>query len=287
MSTFLKVRVLLTSSQRRSAVALMALLVVGMVLETLGVGLVIPTLALMTNRDFVDQYPQIQPLIRSLGYPSSIQLIQMAMLGLVGIYLIKNLFLAFLASRQTKFAYGVQAQMSQRLFTAYLRQPYTFHLQRNSAHLIRNVTSEVAMFTEAIMSAMLIATELLVLIGIATLLLMVEPLGTMIVVLVLGGAAWGFYRFTRGRIARWGAARLHHDGMRMQHLQQGLGGAKDVKLLGREGDFLEHTDCITPGARASDDFRRPCNYSLASGLNSWRSLALQHWLSPCPLPAGI
>ena len=56
---------------------------------------------------------------------------------------------------------------------------------------------------------------------------------------VLGTAAWGFHRPTRGRIARWGKARQHHDGVRLQHLQQGLGGAKDVKLLGRETDYLD------------------------------------------------
>ena len=106
---------------------------IGMVLETIGIGLVIPTLVLMTEQDLAARYPRLQPLLYSLGNPSPVHLIQMAMLGLVGIYLIKNLFLAFLAWRQTRFAYGVQVQLSQRLFTTYLRQPYTFHLQRNSA----------------------------------------------------------------------------------------------------------------------------------------------------------
>src|SRR5690606_10572290 len=32
--------------------------------------------------------------------------------------------------------------------------------------------------------------------------------------------------------------RLHHDGLRYQHVQQGLGGVKDVKLLGREAEFI-------------------------------------------------
>ena len=68
---------------------------------------------------------------------------------------LKNLFLAFLAWRQTRFAFGVQTQLSQRLFTAYLRQPYTFHLQRNSAQLIRNVIGEVGMFTEVLMAAIM------------------------------------------------------------------------------------------------------------------------------------
>ncbi|HVY06743.1 MAG TPA: ABC transporter ATP-binding protein [Burkholderiales bacterium] len=238
-SSFAKVRSLLTPSQRRGAVILVGLLVVGMMFETLGIGLVIPTLALMTSEDLAQRYPVLHPLVEALGKPSQAELIRMAMLALVGIYLLKNLFLAFLAWWQTRYAYAVQTELSQRLFTGYLRQPYTFHLQRNSAKLIRNVTTEVGMFADAIMSALLVATESLVLLGVATLLLTVEPVGATIVVLVLGGAAWIFYKVTRGRIARWGIARQYHEGLRMQHLQQGLGGAKDVKLLGRERDFIE------------------------------------------------
>ena len=45
--------------------------------------------------------------------------------------------------------------------------------------------------------------------------------------------------FTRAQIAEWGTQRVYHEGLRLQHLQQGLGGAKDVILLGREKEFLQ------------------------------------------------
>jgi len=61
----------------------------------------------------------------------------------------------------------------------------------------------------------------------------------MIAVLILGGAAWTFYQGMRARVVRWGESRQKHDVLRLQHLQQGLGGAKDVKLLGRESNFLD------------------------------------------------
>jgi len=96
------------------------------------------------------------------------------------------------------------------------------------------------MFTgNGIQPGITLLTELLVALGLCSLLLLVEPLGALIVVSVLGAAAWGFHRLTRGHIARWGKARQYHDGMRLQHLQQGLGGAKDVTLLGRETDVLD------------------------------------------------
>ena len=235
-----KIWALLTAPERRSAVALLGLMFIGMVLETLSVGLVIPALALFTQNDIARKYPALRPTLEALGNPSQQTLVIGGMLLLVAVYLVKVLFLAFLAWRQTRFAFAVQAHLSQRLFTEYLRQPYTFHLQRNSAQLIRNVINEINLFTfNGMLPGMLLLTESLVLIGLLALLLVVEPVGAAIVVGVLGGATWGFHRVTRGSITRWGAARQLHEGLRIQHLQQGLGGAKDVKLLGRESDFLE------------------------------------------------
>jgi ATP-binding cassette, subfamily B, bacterial PglK len=237
-TTTQKIRSILTPSERKSALLLLCLMSIGMVLEMLGIGLIIPVIAILMQDDLITKHPGIRPLLQFLDNPSHNQLVVGAMVGLVGIFLVKNLFLAFLAWRQARFAFGVQVQVSQRLFTTYLRQPYTFHLQRNSAQLIRNVTGEVNMFTTAINSSLLITSEILVLLGITTLLLLVEPLGALVSVMVLGGAAWIFQRSTRARITRWGKARQYHDGLRIQHLQQGLGGAKDVKLLGRESEFL-------------------------------------------------
>jgi ATP-binding cassette, subfamily B, bacterial PglK len=56
---------------------------------------------------------------------------------------------------------------------------------------------------------------------------------------VMGLAAWMFSLATRGRVGRWGLARQHHEGVRLQRLQEALGGAKDVMLLGREAEFLK------------------------------------------------
>lgn len=239
LSTARKIWNILTSSERRSALVLLGLMFIGMVLETLGVGVVIPALGLLTQGDAARNYPALQSVLQALGNPSQQILVIGGMLLLVGVYLIKTLFLAFLVWRQTCFVYGVQAQLSQRLFTVYLQQPYTFHLQRNSAQLIRNVINEVGIFAgNGVMSAIILLTESLVLIGLCSLLLIVEPVGALIVLSVFGTAAWGFNRLTRTHIARWGEARQYHEGLRIQHLQQGLGGAKDVKLLGREIEFL-------------------------------------------------
>ena len=167
-----KIWSLLTPAERRNAMILLGLMLIGMVLETLGVGLAIPALALLTQQDLAHNYPTLQPVLQALGNPNQKTLVIGGMLALIGVYLIKTLFLSFLAWRQTRFSFELQARLSQRLFTIYLRQPYTFHLSRNSAQLIRNIGSEVNQFTHGALTAgMLLLTESLVLIGLCSLLL--------------------------------------------------------------------------------------------------------------------
>lgn len=224
-------------------------MLVGMFLETLGIGLVIPTLAVMTQGNIESRYPSLAPAISLLGHPSNEKLVIWGMVILVTAYLIKTLFLGFLAWRQMGFVFGVQANLSQRLFAGYLQQPYCFHLQRNSAELIRNITNEVTLFSQSgFLSAMLLITEGLVITGISLLLIYVEPMGAMLVVTSLGLAAWGMNAFTKKRIMSWGESRQTHEGLKMQFLQEGLGGVKDVKLLGCDEEFLKQYQVQSEGS---------------------------------------
>jgi ABC-type multidrug transport system fused ATPase/permease subunit len=230
----------LDPSERRQAVWLLGLMIIGMFMETLGIGLVVPAVALFMEEDLSSAYPALNPFIQWIGNPQRQQLVVWGMSALVLIYVAKTLYLAFLIWEQNRFNNRVQVHLSQRLFTLYLRQPYAFHLQRNSAQLIRNIVSEIGYFLSTGLTAiMTLITESLVLAGIVSLLLVVEPLGSIGIVVVVGATCLIFQKATKSKVIRWGQQRQLHDGLRIQQVQQGLGGAKDVKLLGREQDFLD------------------------------------------------
>ena len=207
-------------------------------LDTVGIGLVVPMLSLITERDPAARYPALGQVTEVMGYPTQAQLIVIAILFVLAIYIIKNTYLAFMTWRQFSFLATVQVDLSQRLFASYIARPYGYHLQRNSAELIRNVISEVALVNTGFTSVLAIIAEGLMVCGIATLLLIMEPVGAIAIVLLLGVAGWTFHRATRRYVLQWGQQRQHHDLLRQQHLMQGLGGIKEVKLLGREDSFL-------------------------------------------------
>lgn len=239
MTVLTRILALLTQVERRKVSYLLVLMFVGMLLETMSIGLVVPLVGLMMQDNIAVKYPAVVPVLAYFNNPSQTQIIVGAMSFLVFVYLIKSGFLAFSIWKQTSFAYKLQQRISEQLFKSYLNQPYTFHLYKNSADLIRNATTEVTLFTLVINALLLLITEIMVLIGIASILIYIEPVGAIVVVSALVVAGLFFNRFTRNRILRWGKARQYHDGLRIQHLQQGLGGVKEVKLYGREDDFLK------------------------------------------------
>ena len=230
---------MLSPAQHRSAMILLGLMVIGMVMETLGISLIIPLIALMTKGDLSSDYPMLIPWLEFLGNPSQKELIVFSMLLLAGVYVVKVVFLVFLVWLQARFLSWVNSDFSLRLYTSYLRQPYAFHLKRNSVELIRNAINQTGQVAGAIQSYLAIATEFFILFGILALMLVVEFVGTLMVLSVFGLASWGFYSFTRRRIRLWGEEYQNHDKLRLQYLREGLGAAKDVKLLGREKEFLD------------------------------------------------
>lgn len=237
MATFAKLLDLLDPAQRRAGVVLLGFMLVAMVLETAGIGLIVPVLAVITDPASGERYPLLQSATQRLGGERS-HLVVAVVSAIVLLYAIKAGFLALLAWWQARYVFSIEAGLSRQLYMGYLCQPYEFHMQRNSALLVRNVTTGVGQFASAVMSGTTLVSECLVLFGVAALLLYAEPLGAVFVGGSLALAGYVFYRLTRERILRWGSARQHHEGQRLQCLQQGLGGVRDVKLLGREQQFV-------------------------------------------------
>jgi ATP-binding cassette, subfamily B, bacterial PglK len=237
MSTVRHIWSILLPRQRRAGVVLFALVLMGTVLETFSVGLVVPALAFMTGGASAPS-PRLTRWLEWLGNPSSNQLILLVLLLLLGVYAVKSAFLLFVAYWQSRFVTATQASTSRRLFAIYLAQPWTFHLQRHSAELMRTI-NESQEFSQICGVFLMTVSEALVLCGLVGLLLWFEPTGAIVVAGMLGAAAWLFNLIARPRARRWANAQRHHAKMIIKHVQQGLGGAKDVKIRGCEQEFLD------------------------------------------------
>jgi len=229
----------LQSDERRSLVGVFVLILIGTVLETFSVGMMIPVLSVIAsdNQKISLVFFTIEPSL------DKSQLIQLAVGLILAVYVFKNVFLAASTWIQRGFLTRVTSRIAARMLEIYIRQPYAFHLRKNSSTLIRN-TQDASMLVAAGIEPMLtILTEGLIAVALFTVLVVVEPLGTICVIGLLLFATFIFQRFFDQKLQRWGTQRQIQKGSIIQTIQQSLGAVKDVQVLGREEWFVnEHRE---------------------------------------------
>ena len=226
----------LVPTERRRLVYIWVLILLGMFLETFSLGLIIPFIGLLSQENYRESIPAV---FEFFGNPSQRDMLLYAMVAIAVVYVLKSIFLYYSAYTQRRFIYQTSGRLTQAAFETYIRQPYAYHLERNSATLIRNVENARSIIGGGLDPALVLLTDGLVATGLFVMLLVVEPLGTLCVLVLFIVAGLGFQLSTRKRIAQWGKARKFHAGKVLQHLQQGLSGAKEIKMLGRERKFLD------------------------------------------------
>jgi ABC-type multidrug transport system fused ATPase/permease subunit len=239
---------MLTPRERRSAISLLGLMVLGMILEMVSIGLVVPAVAVMAGGTGQGGLYGVASSPNWLHDITPGGLLVIGLATLIAIYSIKTAFLAFIAWRQYRFLASLNADLSQRLFACYLGQPWTFHLERNSAELATNL-NRITAITDSVSWALLLAAESLVLAGIVGVLLWFEPLGALAVCAVAGVATILLDRASRQRLARWGALHEQHATVRAKYMHQGLYGVKEALLRGTAEFCKQFTEANAAYAR--------------------------------------
>ena len=239
INTIIKVYQILDPSARKRVILLSLLILIGTFLEIFSLGLFIPIMSSLVATDFASTYPGIVAWLPLLGKLSQRDLIIFGVSSISFLYFIKFIYFIFLIRIQGIFVYSIQAKLSLDLLKSYIYRPFVFHLQENSSQLIRNATTEVGVYSGVLAAILNFITEIFVLIGVISVLLYVQPVSTLVIASALFLSLYLYQFFTKGYMLQWGKERQYHEGKRIQFLQQGFGGIKDSKLLGREEFFIE------------------------------------------------
>jgi ABC-type multidrug transport system fused ATPase/permease subunit len=218
---------------------LIPVVLVGVFLETLSVGMVIPALGVLMSENYLESIPHVSQVLEKFGNPSHDSLIIFGLVALAGSYLVKNLYLFFQIQMQGTFVYGAQREITYQLFCKYLNQSFSFHLNTSSAQLIRNLTTEVLSYCNFfLMPVINLVTEILVITAILGLILFIEPQGALILIFALGFLVYFFVKASRETVTSWGANRLAAEEGKLRHLQQGFRGIKEILLSQKKEYFL-------------------------------------------------
>ena len=231
---------LLNTKQKKSIIFLGFLIILGTLFEMLGVGLVVPTMAIFLENNFTFRIPLINDLMENLSlYDFDREKLLYLLVSIIfTVFLMKAFILTFIHYYTLKLMNKIELFWSNTIYSGYLNENYNFHTKKNSATLIRNILN-CSPAVSALKDLVTFVTEILVMIGVVSLLIIIEPIGACLVFLILFLSSVLFYSFIRKRLYNWGNTRMHHDGYALQQMQQGFGAIKAVKILGLENFFAK------------------------------------------------
>lgn len=236
----LKILSILGDGAKKQLVFLLSLMVVGSILEVMGIALILPFIQVVSNPGNIESTPWLRHLHAFLGEPSHQTFVMLLGVLLLAVYAAKNLFLLLISYLQNRFIYRKQTEVSYRLLSCYLYSPYSFHLSRNSSALIRNLAVSMGtIFGSGIIPFLQILAETPVVLAITVFLLAVQPVETLVCVVVLGVLSTVFYRFVRNRVSLYGKRVQESAAKMILWATQSVEGVKEIKLLGREAYFLD------------------------------------------------
>lgn len=248
MSNISKVWFLLDSAQKRRTVYMFVLIFFSLLFESFGIGVIVPLVSVLTDSSQLRENQYFVSVISYLGNPPLETLAIYAMVLMVVLYTIRTIYLIYFTWEQASYAAEFQSKLSRTLFKKYLDQPYLFHVNRNSSELIRNTSTEVAALVSMVQQALSFFNEAITMVGISLFLVYVEPVGAFVVVGSLGLAAGITFVLARKKLLTLGLQRQNYEAERIRHFQQGLGGIKDIKIYGREDEFLSRYRKESDGA---------------------------------------
>lgn len=235
-----QVRGLLDGEDIRRAAGLLLLMILGAGLEMFAVAMIFPLIQSLANPGGEPSMFVAAFIYRVTASHGQGAFILSLLTFLVLFYICKNLFFTALIYQQSRFGFRTQGKISTRLFAHYLRLPHTFHLERNTGDLLRNLTSESDQVVWSVLiPGLTLLTDALIAAGLLILLLAFSFQAALVISLLFGVTGVLYFWLFRGSLMRWGGARMHHEAMRIRSVHEGLGGLKELKVLGRSNFYLE------------------------------------------------
>lgn len=220
---------------------LAVLILIGGVLETLGVSLMLPVAEAVMAPEKVMENELVGKIAGLLRITSSRSLIVWMLGVLIAVFIFKNIYLLFLTFIQNTFVTRNRNRMISRVMREFLNRPYEDYLGADIPTVFRLTDSDIPNAFQLILVLIQMVTEIVVAVSICIVLLVwVSPLISI-------GCGVLFLGMTL-MITRVLKPRLNAIGRKNQAIQsriakwriQSIYGLKDVKVLHREEFFVRN-----------------------------------------------
>ena len=233
-----KFQFIMTKQQKSYGLLILVMTLIGAVVETLGIGIIIPFVSAMLEPDQLLQNKYIGIAVDLFEIRSSEQLILFLGILIALVYIFKNLYLTLLTYCRIRYSTKIQRELSVLMMKSYMKRGYLFFVQVNTSDLLRGIMGDVSAVYQMMYHAFRVFAEMSTSLAIIVF-LMIRNIGMALSVILLAGICFvavvlGF----RKPMQRLGVQYRQSNGEAQKHSLQAFQGIKEVIVMHRQQFFV-------------------------------------------------
>lgn len=233
-----KFRSIMTHDQQIRMLLLGVLMLIGGLLEMMGVSLIVPLMTAVMDKDFMEK-----PYVRTVSGIFHIETyygMMMLILGaLVFIYIFKNAFLFLEYFFQYRFVCNTRFLVQKQLLRVYMYRPYEFYLNATTGEIMRIINTDVINAFNLLTTVLNFFTEIVVSAALIIIIFVIDPAIAALIGLVLGIIMVLMFKLVKPLLRRASQKFTKNTSLSNKWLLQSLNGIKDVKVSHKEDYFIE------------------------------------------------
>lgn len=258
-----------TPQQRRGSVIVFLMLLIGSLLEMLGVYIIVPLVQVILLPESMLKSQSWQWLWQFLHVKDETGLVLWVSAGAVAVYIVKNAYMSFLSYYKNHFYRKVEKEISMRLMNSYLSREYTFHINTNTSVLLRSIVYDITGVSASMASIFTIIMESMSAVLIIIVLLTTD-FGMAIVLAVSAMFALLVIVATFHKIMKAeGKRAVTYSQLCLKAVNEAFNGIKDVMVTRRQAFFAESYNEAVSGknkSNAAKNFASECPAYVIEGI---------------------
>ena len=226
---------LLHNRQKKKFIFLFIVMFVSLVLEMLSISLILPALnAILDEKYFLE----LKSNFLFFETFSNTNFLYFSLFILFFIYIVKTIILLIAQIKIASISTDIGRDTSKRLYESYLRQNYINFINSKSSTIIRNSLNEAQNVFGFIFHFNQLVIEILVMVGIISVLLFLQPFETFILISLFSIVTLIYLKINKSKVKNIGDIRILNDGLRIKNIQYGINLIREIKLYKKINYFV-------------------------------------------------
>lgn len=239
----------LNKKQKKYMVGVFFLLIISSFFELLGVTAILPFIQVIIMPEKLLENPKIRMIADSFGITTARELMIFLGIGIILLYIIKNLYMLFSYYIQYDFATRVQNDLAVKTLYSYLMRPYSYFLNVNSSEILRDCTVDPNKVYCIIDYMFGIMTEIFTMILICGVIIYSDPVMAVEIIAWMGVVLLGMILLFKPIAKRAGKICRKTEAEKNKVIYQTINGIKEIYVMQRKAAFLKEYEQVSEMSR--------------------------------------